>query len=379
MSDSELKLALIGGGAIARGHAAALHLVPFYSPDVPRWRPRLVCEATAALADSAMTRLGFEEATVGYAEALQRSDIDAVIIATPPDLHSDIAVEALQAGKHVLCEKPLARTAPEAQAMLRAAESANRVALAGFNLRYAPALLQAKRLLRDGACGDVFHVSGRYLQDFGRDPERPLNWRYQAPRGGSGALADIGSHLLDCIRWLVGDISAVMGIKRTVIAERPSPDGGQRVRVDVDDHAAFMARFDSNAFGTFEVSRVATGRGNHLQFDIYGSNGSLSFDWERNNELLYFSADDARDRQGFRRIVAGPALPAFPAVLPVRGLGTGFLETMVVQLAEFARAITGTPSPDVPTFRDGFVATLLVDTILQSTDQAQWSTVRSIP
>lgn len=376
---SELNLALIGGGAIARGHAAALHLVPFYFPDVPRWRPRLVCEATAALADSAMTRLGFEESTVGYAEAFQRSDIDAVIIATPPDLHYDIAVQALRAGKHVLCEKPLARTAAEAKTMLAAAEAWNGVALVGFNLRYAPALLQAKRMLRDGACGDVYHVSGCYLQDFGRDPERPLNWRYQAARGGSGALADIGSHLLDCIRWLAGDISAVMGVKRTVIAERPSPDDGQRVQVDVDDHAAFMARFESNAFGTFEVSRVATGRGNHLQFDIYGSKGSLSFDWERNNELLYYSTLDDRDRQGFRRIVAGPAFPVYPAPLPVRGLGTGFLETMVVQLAEFARAITGTPSPDLPTFHDGYVSSLLIDTILQSTDHPQWSTVRSIP
>src|SRR6185436_564400 len=121
----------------------------------------------------------------------------------------------------------------------------------GFNYRCAPALLQAKRMLLEGACGDIYHVSGCYLQDFGRDPSRPLNWRYQAARGGSGALADIGSHLLDCVRWLGGDISSVIGVKRTVVGERPTTEGGPSTAVDVDDHAALMARFASGALGTF--------------------------------------------------------------------------------------------------------------------------------
>lgn len=368
----ELQLALIGGGAIARGHAAAVQLVPFSFPDLPRWRARLVCDATAELASAAAVRLGFAESAVGWQAAIERSDIDALIIATPPDLHGEIAIAALRAGKHVLCEKPLARTADEAEAMVAAADASDAVAMVGFNLRYAPALLQARRMVREGALGEVFQVSGRYLQDFGRDASRAANWRYQAARGGSGALADIGSHLLDSVCWLAGDIDAVVGAARTVIGERPAEDGGARVRVDVDDHAAFLARFSSGALGSFEVSRVATGRGNHLAFEIYGSQGSLAFDWERNNELRFFSADDAADRRGFRTMIAGAAFPTFPAVLPVRGLGVGFQETMVVQLAEFARAIDGSPAPDMATFHDGLRAARLVDAVLRSSQRVDW-------
>jgi predicted dehydrogenase len=368
----ELNLALIGGGMIARAHAAALQMVPFFFPDVPRWRPRLVCEATEDLAQSAQQRLGFEKGTVGWQDATQRADIDAILIATPPDLHHDIAIAALRAGKHVLCEKPLARTSHEAENMARLATEAGVVAICGFNYRLAPALLQARRMVREGACGDLYQVSGRYLQDFARDPSRPLNWRYQAARGGSGALADIGSHLLDCVRWLAGEINSVIGVKRTVVTQRPVTDRAASEPVDVDDHAAFLTRFDSGALGTFEVSRVASGRGNQLQLEIYGTSGSLVFDWERNNELQYFSTSDAADRQGFRRILAGPAFPRWPAPLPVSGLGIGFLETMVVQLAEFARAIAGEPALELATFDDGLRVARLVDTVVRSAEQGTW-------
>ena len=148
--------------------------------------------------------------------------------------------------------------------------------------------------------------------------------------------------------------------------------GGATVAVDVDDYAAFLARFDSGALGTFEVSRVASGRGNHMQLDIYGSAGSLSFDWERNNELHYFSGSDRPDQQGFRRIVAGPAFPVFPAPIPVSGLGVGFLETMVVQLAQFALAIAGEGSSDAAMFQDGFRVCSIIDSVLQSATKQSW-------
>jgi predicted dehydrogenase len=368
-----LNVALVGGGAIAKAHGAALRLVPLLFPDVPALRPRLLCEATAELARAAAARLGFEEGVVGWDDAVRRADIDVVIIATPPDLHHDVALAALGAGKHVLCEKPLARTAGEAADMERAAKHAGVVALAGFNLRYAPALLQARRMMDEGACGALHHVTGRYFQDFARDPGRPLSWRYQATRGGSGALADIGSHLLDVARSLAGEITGVCGMRRTVVTERPSAEGGASAPVDVDDYAAVLARFAGGALGTFEVSRVATGRKNQLALEIAGGDGSIAFDWEHSNELLYFSARDAADRQGFRRIVAGPAFPAYPAALPVSGVGTGFLETMVVQAAELSRAISGgAPGAAVATFRDGVRAAELVDGVLQSIEQGGW-------
>jgi predicted dehydrogenase len=374
----ELNVALVGGGAIARAHASAMQVVPFYFPDVPRWRPRLLCEATEDLARAATARLGFEDGAVGWENALRRPDIDAIIIATPPDLHHDIAIAAVRAGKHVLCEKPLARTAGEAAEMVQAAEAAGVVALVGFNYRCAPALLQAKRMLREHACGDIYQVSGRYFQEFAVDPTRPLNWRYQAARGGSGALGDIGTHLLDIARWLTGEITGVVGVKRTVVTERPRVDSGAMAAIDVDDQAALLARFDSGALGSFELSRVASGHGNQLRLEIYGSDGSLSFDWERSNELVYFSSLDAPDRQGFRRIIAGPAFPVYPAPLPVRGLGVGFLETMVVQAAEFSRAIAGAPVGELATFHDGLRACSLVDAVLQSSTDGGWTDVPTL-
>jgi predicted dehydrogenase len=370
---ADLGVALVGGGAIAKAHAAALGLVPFYFPDVPRLRPRVLCEANADLARAATERLGFEEGVVGWEDAVRRADVDVVIVATPPDLHHAVAIAALRAGKHVLCEKPLARTATEAAEMSAIADASRGLALVGFNLRYAPALLQARRLMEEGVCGDVYHLTGRYFQDFARDPNRPLSWRYQAARGGSGALADIGSHLLDAARALAGDIVSVSGVRRTMVAERPSADAGPAAKVDVDDYTAVLARFASGALGTFEVSRVATGRKNQLAIEINGSTGSIAFDWERSNELRYCSGQDPADRQGFRRIVAGPAFPAYPAPLPVSGVGVGFQETMVVQLAELARAtLTGAPTATVATFRDGLRAAEIVDAVLASIERGGW-------
>ena len=376
MTGAELSVALVGGGAIAKAHAAALRLVPLYFPEVPRLRARVVCEASAELAQSAADRLGFEEGVVGWEDAVRRPDVDIVLVATPPDLHHDVAIAALRAGKHVLCEKPLARTAAEAAEMTAVAEAGSAIALVGFNLRYAPALLQARRLMEEGVCGDVYHFTGRYFQDFARDPRRPLSWRYQSARGGSGALADIGSHLFDVAGALVGEIESVSGVQHTLVTERPAADGGPPAKVDVDDYAAVLARFTSGALGTFEVSRVATGRKNQLAIEINGSTGSLAFDWERSNELRYCATEDAADRQGFRRIVAGPAFPAYPAPLPVSGVGVGFQETMVVQLAELARAtLTGTPAPSVATFRDGLRACEVVDAVLGSVRTGGWARV----
>jgi predicted dehydrogenase len=366
----DINLALIGGGTIARAHAAAIGALPVCFPDAPRLRPRVVCEVTPELAQSAAAGLAFDEGVVGWQQVIQRADIDAVIIATPPDLHSSIAIAALEAGKHVLCEKPLARTAFEARAMLAAARGADSVSMAGFSIRQTPALLQAKRLLDEGALGEVVHVTGRYFQDFGRDATRPITWRFEAARAGSGALADIGSHLSDCVRWLVGEVEAVSAVSRTVVTERANAP------VDVDDYAGFLARFDSGALGVLEVSRLATGRKNQLRIEVNGTRGSLAFDWERNNELEFVTSDDVADRHGFRTILAGPKQPGFAGLVPVPGLGVGFLDAFVVQAGNFACAIAGQPPIGAPaSFEDGLRACEIVDAVIESARTGQWTTV----
>jgi predicted dehydrogenase len=368
-----IRVALVGGGFIAKAHAAALHALPVYFPDAPRLVPRLVCDVTEELARAAAARLGFEESAVGWEAAASRDDIDLVIVATPPDLHREIAVAAARAGKHVLCEKPLARNAAEAEEMCRAAEDAGVAAIVGFNLRQAPALQQALRMIADGSLGEVVHVTGRYFQDHGCDPARPLTWRYEADRAGSGALGDLGSHLLDLARECAGEIAEVTASARTVVPIRPA-GSGQAGRVTVEDCAALLVRFASGATGVFEVSRVAPGRKNQLALEIHGQRGTLAFDWERNNELRWFSANDPNDRQGFRTLLAGPAHPSFAAPLPVPGIGVGFLETMVVQAAKVGRLVAGDrdAGASLALFHDGLQNCRVLDAALASSSSRTW-------
>jgi predicted dehydrogenase len=368
---SEIRLALVGGGFIAGAHDAAWRVLSLFFPELPRLRRLVVCELDEERARQAASQLDFEQSEVGWEKAVRRPDVDLVVIATPPDLHREVALAAIGAGKHVFCEKPLARSAGEAEEMCRAAEKAGVVHVVGFNLRKAPALAQAARMVRDGSLGEVLHFSGRYFQDHGRDPSRSASWRYDSARAGSGAVGDLGSHLLDLAGALAGEITSIVAVARTVYGERGS--GEKTVRSDVDDCAAWLARFDSGSTGTFEVSRLAAGRRNQLSIEVNGRKGSLAFDWERSNELRHFSPDDPADRQGFRTILIGPANPGYVSAIPIAGIGVGFLETTVAQAADLVKTISGAPvdSP-LATFRDGWRNCRLMDAILESSRRGSW-------
>jgi levoglucosan dehydrogenase len=367
----EIRLALVGGGFIAGAHAAAWRVLSLFFPELPLLRRLVLCEVDEERGRQAASRLEFEQSEVSWENAVRRPDVDLVVIATPPDLHREIALAAIGAGKHVFCEKPLARSAGEADEMCRAAEKAGVVHVVGFNLRRAPALQQAAKMARDGSLGQVLHVSGRYFQDHGRDPSRPTSWRYDSARAGSGAVGDLGSHLLDLAGALSGEIQAIVAVARTVHSKRGSAE--KAVPSDVDDCAAWLARFDSGATGAFEVSRLAAGRRNQLAIEVNAEKGSIAFDWERSNELQYFSPDDPADRQGFRTIRIGPANPGYVSAIPIAGLGVGFLETMVAQAADLMKTIAGLPveSP-LPTFRDGWRNCRLMDAILESSARGSW-------
>jgi predicted dehydrogenase len=367
-----VRVAVVGGGFIAKAHAAALHALRAYYPELPAVERLLLCDATEELARKASARLGFAEWAVGWEAAVAREDVDLVVVATPPDLHRDVAVAAVRAGKDVLCEKPLARNAGEAAEMLAEAARAGVLHVTGFNHRQSPLLRQARRLTSEGALGDVFHVTGRYFQDYGRDPSRPANWRHQTSRAGGGAVTDAGSHLIDAVRLLAGDVAAVTAMTRTVIGERPA-EGGKRA-VEVEDYAGFLARFDGGAGGVFELSRIAPGRRNQLAIEVHGSRGSLAFDSERMNELQYFSVEDPAERQGFRRILAGPAHPPYAGLLPVAGLGIGFFETFLVQAAAVVRAMSGEEeaAASLATFEDGWRVCRVTDAVLESGRTGSW-------
>ncbi|MDQ7842212.1 MAG: Gfo/Idh/MocA family oxidoreductase [Armatimonadota bacterium] len=382
-----INVGLVGGGAIARAHAVAYATARVYfGPHIPAVRLRRLAEADEQLARTAAERLGFEEWTADWEALVASPDIDAVSIATPNFLHAPMALAAAAAGKHVFCEKPLAMDAGEAERMYRAAVNAGVVHGVNFNYRKVPAVQFIARLIRTGRIGTVRHLRAVYLQDWGNDIRTPRSWKFQAARSGAGALAGVGSHLIDLSRYLVGELDRVVATSEIWVRERPravapSPSDAVRVDapmepVDVDDSMYFLGRFSGGSIGTFEISRCATGRKNQLGLEIHGSRGSIIFDYERQNEVhLYL--DDSEEAQGFRRILIGPAhhdaaLLAFP------GIGIGFAETVLFQVRDFLAAIAG-GSPMSPDFYDGWRAQMVVDAVLDSARGGRWVAVPPLP
>jgi len=359
---SPLRIALIGTGFMGRMHTQAWRTAPrfFDLPHEPL--PALVVghrpDATAEFA----ARLDWPEHAVDWREAVARDDIDVIDICTPGDTHTEIALAALAAGKHVLCEKPLANSVAEADEMADAATRAPGVAMCGFSYRRTPALALAKELIAEGRVGEIRHVRAQYLQDWLSDPDAPHTWRMDRDRAGSGALGDIGAHSIDTAQWLAGQsIDAVSAVMRTFVTSRPrmgaaeglggvAADPTDRLPVTVDDAAAFTARFDGGALGVFEATRMATGRRNANRIEISGDRGAIAFDFERMNELeVYDAVADAA--QGFRRVQVTEARHPYAGAWWPAGHGLGYEHLFAHQAVDFVRAVAG-EIPASPTFAD---------------------------
>jgi predicted dehydrogenase len=321
---------------------------------------------------------------------IEDPSIDLVDIATPNDSHPEIAIAAVEAGKHVLCEKPLAKTAEEARAMRDAAVKAGVTHMVAFNYRRTPAVALARKLIDEGAIGAIRNFRGTYLQDWSNDPDLPLSWRFRKDVAGSGALGDIGTHVIDFARYLVGEITDVNALMKRWIEDRPVPEGGadqlagaaklsdaRREAVDVDDEVLTMLRFENGAVGSIEATRAAHGRKNYLTFEIHGELGTLVFDYERRDELQFYSAKDDADRAGFRTILTGPAHPYGDGLWPIPGLGIGYGETKIVECRDLMEAIVnGTPAD--PSFEDGYRIALISDAITASAAANAWVAVDSM-
>jgi len=300
--------------------------------------------------------LGAAEHSTDWSEVIGRADVDLVDICTPGDTHAAIAVAALEAGTHVLCEKPLANDVAEAERMARAAGRAldrGVVSMCGFSYRRTPALALARRLVAEGRIGQVRHVRAQYLQDWLSDPDAPFTWRLDSTRAGSGALGDIGAHSIDTAQWLTGDhIEGVSATMRTFVDTRPllgeqvglggrAERGGPRQRVTVDDAVAFTAQFTAGALGVFEATRMATGRRNANRIELNGDRGSLAFDFERMNELELYDAADPAGGQGFRRIQATEPTHPYAGAWWPPGHGLGYEHLFTHQVVDLVRAIAG--------------------------------------
>jgi predicted dehydrogenase len=388
----ELQVALVGTGMMGRLHSLAYATLPSFFPDLPPVRRRVVVDVSKELAQRGARQFGYDEWAVGWQNIVSRSDVDIVDIVTPNDSHRPIAELAMKHGKHVLCEKPLALTADEARLMADEAARSPGVHMVGFNYRRCPAVLEAKRLVEEGAIGAPLGFRALYLQDWAMPEGTPWTWRFGAKESGSGALGDIGSHAIDLALLLVGDIESVAGATETFVRSRPlssaasasgaskgsriesRPGSNEMAPVDVDDCAIAMMRFKNGALGTLEASRFAWGRKNYLTFELSGSKGALAFNWERRNELHYYSGSDRGDVQGFRTIMCGPAQPSGEFFWPIPGLGTAFYETQVLQAGDFIRAIAQGVRPETD-FAHGWRIQAIMEAILAAAKTGAWARV----
>ncbi|MFF1374873.1 Gfo/Idh/MocA family protein [Streptomyces sp. NPDC058308] len=349
-----------------------------------------VCGRDGGAVRAAADRLGWAAAETDWRALIARDDVDLVDICTPGDSHAEIALAALEAGKHVLCEKPLANSVEEAEAMAEAAERARargQVAMVGFNYRRVPALALARRMVAEGRLGALRHVRLTYLQDWLVDAEFPLTWRLRKDRAGSGALGDLGAHIVDLAQFLVGEpVAGVSALTETFVRERPllegassglTAAGGSRLgTVTVDDAALFTGRFPSGALASFEATRFAAGRKNALRVELNGSAGSLAFDLERMNELFFHDHTEPAASSGFRRIlVTEPDHPYLEGWWPP-GHGLGYEHTFVHQARDLLHAIATGGRPE-PSFADG----LCVQRVLAAVEEsaAKNSVYTSIP
>jgi predicted dehydrogenase len=382
---STLRVAMIGyafmGAAHSQGWRNAHRF--FDLPATPEMA--VLCGRTESAARDAARTLGWAEAVTDWRDVVGRDDIDVVDVCTPGDSHAEIATAALEAGKHVLCEKPLANTVAEAEAMTASAEKAQDTgaySMVGFNYRRTPALALARRMVEDGRVGTLRHIRAVYAQDWLVDPDFPLVWRLQKDRAGSGALGDIGAHIVDLAHFVSGErLTGVSGSLDTFVHERPLPDdpegSGATGQVTVDDAAAFFGRTKSGAMATFEATRFATGRKNSLRIELNGSAGSLAFDFERMNELQAYDGGVPAADAGFRRILAtDPDHPYASAWWPP-GHGLGYEHTFVNEIADFVRDVAS-GRPPTPSFAEGLYVQRVLEAVERSSAQeSRWTPVAS--
>jgi predicted dehydrogenase len=383
----ELSVGMVGYAFMGAAHSQAWRNAPrfFDLPLHPRMTGLAGRDATR-VADAAH-RLGWESTETSWQALVERDDIDLIDVCTPGHTHAEIAIAALEAGKHVLCEKPLANTVEEAEAMNRAAEKAAVVgvrSMVGFTYRRVPAIGLARRLVAEGRLGTIHHVRAQYLQDWIVDPEAPLSWRLDKAQAGSGALGDIGAHIVDLAQHITADvIGRVSGRLRTFVGERPTSAehaglagtaGEGRGPVTVDDAAVFLAEFRSGALGVFEATRFAHGRKNAIRIEVNGSAGSLAFDFEDMNLLHFFDGTEPAATAGFRRIVVTePDHPYVGAWWPPGHL-IGYEHGFTHQAVDLVRDIAAGTNP-TPSFADGLQVQRVLAAVETSSESDSWQEI----
>lgn len=374
-----LNIGMIGYAFMGKAHSAAYRDVARYFPDL-KFQPvmKAICGRNEGAVRDAAEQFGWEGYETDAMALIGREDIDVVDVSSPGWAHKEQVIAAARAGKLIICEKPIANNLKDARAMTDAVEKAGVKSLVMFNYRRVPAVSLAREMIQGGDVGEIYQIRAHYLQDWIADPAFPMVWRLDKAQAGSGALGDIGSHIIDIARFLVGEFTDVSAVMKTFIKERPvAPKSKETGMVTVDDAAAWIANFENGAIGTFDATRFARGKKNGNGFEIYGSKGSLIFDLEDMNRLRFWSAKDNGRMQGFRDImVTEPGHPFMQGWWPPGHL-IGYQHTFVNTLYDFFKGLEK-GKDGAPNMRDGLRVQAVLDAVERSAAGRKWVRVAEV-
>ncbi|MFF7984169.1 Gfo/Idh/MocA family protein [Streptomyces sp. NPDC007901] len=376
---TEIRVAIVGGaGFMGFAHSLGWAVAPIAADPGASIRKVVLVEADDERAATAAERLGWEEWSTDWREVIARDDIDVIDIVTPPASHAEIAIAAIEAGKHVLVEKPISNDLAEAEAMAVAAAAGTVVNQVSFNYRHAPAITFVKRMLEDGTLGHPLQFRAHYTQDGGVLGRVISGWRAQKGAGGSGVTGDIGSHIIDMASYLVGDIeqvNAILGAKDPVENSSWLSDNDRREGGHLDDAALWMVTFDNGAIGSFAATMYASGRKNRMFFELECTGGTVQFDWNRSDEVQLSLVNDPPEQQGFRTIIVNEHHQ--DVWWPIAGMGSGYIDDHALQLQKFVQAIVEGRSGS-PDFADATRTQRVITAVMQSADSHQWVTVDEV-
>jgi predicted dehydrogenase len=374
--NKELRIALIGCGFMGRTHSNGYKRVGDFFPEIT-YSPVLkaVCSRSESKLRAFADQWGYESVETDWKAVIARADIDAVDICTPNNMHAEIAIAAAEAGKMILCEKPLARTLAESKQMVDAIEKAGVKNTVWYNYRRIPAVTLAKQIIDSGKLGKVFHYRANFLQDWTINANLPQGgeglWRMDADVAGSGVLGDLLSHCIDTAMWLNGGIKDVSAMTETFIKERVHQLTGKVQKVSIDDACSFLCHFNNGALGNFESTRYARGHKALYTFEINGANASIRWDLHDLNRLEFFDNSDDSILRGWRSIHVTDSDQPYMNKWWVPGLGIGYEHSFVHHVADFLKSLeTGKPCP--PTFKDAFETQKVCQAVLDSATSKSW-------
>lgn len=384
----ELNVGMIGYKFMGKAHSNAYARVNMFFDADMQVNRKVICGRDEAGVKAAMDKFGWQDYETDWRKMIARPDVDVVDINSPSYLHKEMAIAAANEGKHILCEKPLAFSTADAREIVEAANKAGIKHQVGFNYRFAPAIVLAKQMIESGRLGKIFHFRGSYLQDYIISPDYPKVWRLDKSVAGSGSLGDLGAHVIDCARYLVGEIDRVVGMEKTFITERPIAESmtgvsataqanSPRETVDVDDATHFLGEFKNGALLSIEATRFAAGHRNDMSFEINGSKGSIKFNLERICELQYYNAEAEEGFQGFTTISVTEGTHPYVYAWWPAGHVYGYEHTMAHEVFEFVQAIAN-DKPASPDFNDGLKCAQVMEAVDLSAQRGTWVEVDSL-